>query len=605
MSWWNKNLLTRLFRRPTTVRRDQTNRFRPTMLALEDRTVPAGADLFANATVLSGSFVTDTGSNASALGEVGEPVIPNASGTLANSLPINSVWWKWTATTDGLVEVNTFGSDFDTLLGVYTGSAVDALTLVAANDDALDSQSQLTFTAVAGTTYYIDVDGFGDAVGNITLNLGTTPVNDNFANATVVSGGTVSGYNLASTGGEPGEPTQVVSGQANTVWWTWTAATSGSTEINTFGSDFDTRLAIYRATTPTPSFGDLQFLVLSDDANNTLQSQALFNATAGETYYIVVDGYLNETGSITLTVPDAPTSNNHAPVIAAQTLSVNENSFGGTVVGTVAASDPDAGQTLSYSITGGDGASLFSINHTTGVIQVLNTGTLNYEATSTYHLTVQVTDNGDPNLSNSATITINLNDVNETPVLNDATFAINENSANTTLVGQVTGTDVDAGQTLSYAITGGNTSGAFAIDSTGHITVANVAALDYETTTSFTLTITVTDNGTPSLSDTATITVNLNNVDDTSVNARFAQLSAQITSLVTGGSLTTTQASALQSKLDVAKKKYEMGNINAAVNNLNSFINQVQNLVSGGYLTTTQGSSLIDAANVLKQQIGG
>ena len=68
-------------------------------------------------------------------------------------------------------------------------------------------------------------------------------------------------------------------------------------------------------------------------------------------------------------------------------------------------------------------------------------------------------------------------------------------------------------QNLTYAITGGNTNGAFTIDSvTGAITVANSSELDFETTPVFNLTVTVTDAG--GLADSATITVNLTNVND-------------------------------------------------------------------------------------------
>ena len=62
-------------------------------------------------------------------------------------------------------------SDFDTLLGVYTGSAVNALTEIASNDDNGGPQSKVQFSAVAGTTYYIAVDGRSAAQGNISLAL--------------------------------------------------------------------------------------------------------------------------------------------------------------------------------------------------------------------------------------------------------------------------------------------------------------------------------------------------------------------------------------------------------------------------------------------------
>ncbi|MFM9966752.1 MAG: Calx-beta domain-containing protein [Planctomycetaceae bacterium] len=98
------------------------------------------------------------------------------------------------------------------------------------------------------------------------------------------------------------------------------------------------------------------------------------------------------------------------------------------------------------------------------------------------------------------------------PIVNDQSFGINENSANATVVGTVVATD--PGDVLTYSITGGNGLGGFAINSaTGQLTVANSAVLDFETTPTFLLTVQVQDAG--GLTDTATITVNLNNLQAT------------------------------------------------------------------------------------------
>ena len=119
--------------------------------------------------------------------------------------------------------------------------------------------------------------------------------------------------------------------------------------------------------------------------------------------------------------------------------------------------------------------------------------------------------------SNVATVTIQVDPVNDAPAIADATVALDENSANATAVTNVsdsfTGTDFDRdGQAITYSITAGNTGGAFAINAaTGAITVATSAALDYETTPSFTLTITASDG---TLSDTAALTVTLNNLNE-------------------------------------------------------------------------------------------
>ena len=116
-------------------------------------------------------------------------------------------------------------------------------------------------------------------------------------------------------------------------------------------------------------------------------------------------------------------------------------------------------------------------------------------------------------------IAITVTAVNDQPVVNAATFSLPENSANGTNVGTVTFTDNDAGQTHTFAITAGNTGGAFAIHpSSGQITVANQAALDFETNPTFSLTVTVTDNsGAGNAVGSATITVNLTNVNEAPV----------------------------------------------------------------------------------------
>jgi hypothetical protein len=209
---------------------------------------------------------------------------------------------------------------------------------------------------------------------------------------------------------------------------------------------------------------------------------------------------------------------NEAPVINNQTFSVTENSANGTAVGTVVASDADAGQTLTYSITAGNTSNAFAINSSTGALTVNTSSVLNYEAVTSFALTVKVQDNGAGTKSSTATITVNITNVNEAPALTGQTFSLAENSANGTAVGTVTGSDPDAGQTVAYSITAGNTSDAFAINaSSGAITVNNASALNYESSSSFALTVTVQDNGTPALTGSATVTVNLTNVNEAPV----------------------------------------------------------------------------------------
>lgn len=252
-------------------------------------------------------------------------------------------------------------------------------------------------------------------------------------------------------------------------------------------------------TTATSTFsGSTTFATTSTDSATTSSSSST-DGTAGTTS--------DSTDSSTTPPPPPP---NSTPVVLDAVFTIDENTAAGTFAGLVNANDPDAGQTLSYSITAGNTGGAFTIN-SSGQIYV--SGALNHEILSTYTLTVTVTDNGVGTLSDTATITINIADVNDAPTISNASFGIAEDAALSTAVGTVSASDEDAGQTLTYAIVAGNTGGAFAIDSaTGEITVA--AGLDRETVSSYSLTVTVTDDGTGALQASATITINIGDVND-------------------------------------------------------------------------------------------
>lgn len=144
--------------------------FVPLWLVLLPSAFAVTNDHFAERLVLPGeASVSTTGTTVGATKEAGEPNHAGASGGA-------SVWWSWTAPASASVTIQTFGSSFDTLLAVYTGSAVDALTLVSSNDDALGTlQSEVTFVATAGVTYQIAVDGWGAGTGSVSLTILPTP----------------------------------------------------------------------------------------------------------------------------------------------------------------------------------------------------------------------------------------------------------------------------------------------------------------------------------------------------------------------------------------------------------------------------------------------
>ena len=124
---------------------------------------PPPNDAFDQATVITGESVTRTAdTNVLASKEPGEPRHDGDRGGA-------SVWYRWTAPSTGTARINTGGSDFNTVLAVYLGDSVSALTKVTANNDAPGVRtSAVAFHAKAGKTYQIAVDGFTKK-GNATV----------------------------------------------------------------------------------------------------------------------------------------------------------------------------------------------------------------------------------------------------------------------------------------------------------------------------------------------------------------------------------------------------------------------------------------------------
>lgn len=129
---------------------------------LHPRPPPPANDAFVAATGIAGWSGTQTGTNASASHEPGEPQHGRRPGGA-------SVWYRWRAPAAGVATFNTFGSAFDTLLAVYRGRSVGGLTRVTANDNFAGPQSQVTFTTRRGAIYRIAVDGAAGEFGVIHL----------------------------------------------------------------------------------------------------------------------------------------------------------------------------------------------------------------------------------------------------------------------------------------------------------------------------------------------------------------------------------------------------------------------------------------------------
>lgn len=132
------------------------------------------SDDFRDAYLLSGTASVN-GSTRHATRESGEPTVPATTTG-------RTIWYRCLASSNGTFSANTNGSGYDTTLGVYTGRSVDALTVIAQDDDSgSGTHSSVTFPVTKGTVYKIQVgskgiqDGFPQLLHNLPCQLESFP----------------------------------------------------------------------------------------------------------------------------------------------------------------------------------------------------------------------------------------------------------------------------------------------------------------------------------------------------------------------------------------------------------------------------------------------
>lgn len=264
------------------------------------QTAPANDD-FANATLLTpggGTLLGET--TADATPEAGEPSHDGLPFT-----PVHSVWYRWTPEVDALavIEITVPSADeWDPVLAIYTGSAVDALTPMWSTS-TFDRTIWLGFPATAGTTYQLAVDGRdGTESGPFDLTWSIPAPNDNFAFSTVMSGdaGSLIGQGNEYASAEPGEPNHNGVAPSRSVWYEWTPTISGNAVMSVTSLPYSTWrmvMAVYTGTEVaalTPVIGGGGATAVAVDLE--------FRVDAGTTYRVAVDGTSStQTGSFDLT----------------------------------------------------------------------------------------------------------------------------------------------------------------------------------------------------------------------------------------------------------------------------------------------------------------
>jgi subtilisin family serine protease len=219
--------------------------------------------------------------------ETGEPSHAGSTGG-------HSVWWRYVSPVDGLLVIDTFGSDFDTVLAAYrTGSSV----ALAANDDArsldgvLRTSSRITVSVIKDTPIDIAVDGWRGGSGKIVLQGSLTPgFNDLYDQPHQLSTGTLkTGSNNGATKGL-GEKDHASDRGGASVWYEWRAPVGGRATVTVTpwnASTFSPRVAVYVGPEDIRELADWDKVKL---VSFSLNGTVSFQAMSGQTYRIAVDG---------------------------------------------------------------------------------------------------------------------------------------------------------------------------------------------------------------------------------------------------------------------------------------------------------------------------
>jgi hypothetical protein len=317
---------------------------------------PAPNDDFANAqtVVLNYKIGSQLGPLALSTIEESEPV------SLINGkyTALHSVWFKWVATIDTEVYFDVCDVHTDyvfpyTIAAVYTGTSLDDLTKVAENRKYGYNCARTFFTPETGTTYYFQVSLTDETVDSwkflwyLNYQLATidhdpnpaVPVNDNFADATVIQNNIVNPdtldhayYDIVDSNGDPagyraatwetGEPglNNTSNKALNSVWWKWTNTGAARTMwIHTCGDkNPDSVVDVYTGT----AVNDLTWVAGNDDYSTdpTAQGEAnwecnwewwtsftTFYAEADTTYYIRTADLSDGSGTFPLYFYTRPT----------------------------------------------------------------------------------------------------------------------------------------------------------------------------------------------------------------------------------------------------------------------------------------------------------
>ena len=249
---------------------------------------------------------------------------------------------------------------------------------------------------------------------------------------------------------------------------------------------------------------------------------------AGDSSFAVTQADVQASDSTNTAPKFADDQDTDTPGVQANaTRTVDENQPVGTAVGDAVTADPKDGDLLIYSLSGPDAASFtiesgLKTTDTDG--QITTAEKFDYESKRQYSVTVTATDPS--GASDTVDVVIKINDVDDPPTIivpgdggsnsaptfgvSTATRSVAENTATGTAIGApVTATDAD-GDAITYSVSGADSSSFTINASTGQLMTS--AALDYETKSSYTVTVAASDG---TASATISVTINVTDVSET------------------------------------------------------------------------------------------
>ena len=205
-----------------------------------------------------------------------------------------SAFYRYVAPSFGTVQIDTFGSTYDTILSSYTGGC-GAFAAQLCNDDYAPPQRwsllQEFLTPNQSLSYMVSayVNDGGLLQVNTNFYPSPAPFNDSCVNPYVVTSWPLNDYQFTGNGTVEGfdpSPSCGSNSNAASTWYRFTAPSAGGELfINTFGSDYDTILSVY-----TGACGGLTSAACNDDTGG-LQSEIIMGLAGGQTVYIMVSSF--------------------------------------------------------------------------------------------------------------------------------------------------------------------------------------------------------------------------------------------------------------------------------------------------------------------------